>query len=176
MIHSLIGGIHTVAAILALLFGSLVLSLRKGSRLHRRLGYFYVLSMAILLITSFGIYHLHGGFGMLHVFSLISSATLLGGMIPLWLKRPSDSYLKYHLNFMYWSVIGLYCAFSAEIFTRLPFQLEVERHQMVYFYILVGVSSGLTAWAGSYFFRRYKADWERQVDRGNPEENGPSIL
>lgn len=112
------GLVHLASAVIALVTGTVVLFIRKGNKTHKIWGYAYVVSMAIMLITSFMIYRLFNGFGLFHVFSIISTLTLLGGMLPLAFKWKNA--VAFHLSFMYWSVMGLYAAFIAEIFTRVP--------------------------------------------------------
>ncbi len=118
--QQLFGHLHFFFALLALLFGTWVLWLPKGSKQHRILGYFYVSSMTLMLITSFLTYRLYGQFGLFHWLAVISSMTLIAGMLPLWLKKPQLTYRLLHLQFMYWSVIGLYMGLAAELFTRVP--------------------------------------------------------
>ncbi|WP_394750971.1 DUF2306 domain-containing protein [Spongiimicrobium salis] len=160
MFSNTTGIVHLIASIIALLTGTLVLVMTKGSPIHRKVGYLYVFSMSILLGSSFMIYRLHGTFGILHLFSVISSLTLLAGMIPMVLRKPKN-YFSYHVSFMYWSVIGLYCAFCAEVFTRIPFLIEVEEHFFSIFYALVGISIAIVSGIGSRYFRKYKKGWEQ---------------
>lgn len=138
----------------------MVLSGAKGTKIHKKIGYVYAVSMLVVVATSFMIYQLHGRFGILHWFSIISGLTLLGGMVPILFKKPKD-YINYHFSFMYWSVIGLYCAFCAEIFTRIPIWLVLEKDAAVLFYIMVGISTAIVGGIGSIFFRKYKHTWEK---------------
>jgi uncharacterized membrane protein len=77
------GLVHLISGIVALIFGGFVIVLKKGTMIHKRVGYVYVMSMLILIVSSFGIYRLFGKFGLFHVFSLISTFSLLAGMIPV---------------------------------------------------------------------------------------------
>jgi len=162
MLSSLTGIIHFTASIIALLSGTIVLSNLKGTKRHVAVGYIYTGSMLVVLVTSFMIYRLHGTFGILHWLAVLSSATLLGGIVPIMLRRPAN-YMTWHFSFMYWSVIGLYCAFAAEVLTRLPFILGLEKNIAVIFYALVGVATFLVAGIGSFYFRRYKDRWAALV-------------
>ncbi|MFC4634421.1 DUF2306 domain-containing protein [Dokdonia ponticola] len=160
MPQDFIGWVHTLAAILALLAGSLILAKTKGTSLHKKTGRVYGVSMLIVCSTAFMIYRVHNTFGILHVFALISTITLLLGMLPLYLKSYKNAIVS-HLSWMYWSVIGLYCAFSAEILTRLPMILDIQNTHEI-FYTLVGVSTGLVGFIGSRFFKKNKNTWEKQ--------------
>jgi len=94
--------------------------MKKGTLLHKRIGYLHVLSMAVLLISSFGIYRLFGKFGLFHYLSLLSTFLLVAGMAPMFKKIRSPKDYETHFKRMYWSVAGLYAAFAAESFVRIP--------------------------------------------------------
>lgn len=115
-----IGLIHLLSAFVALLLGLGVFLARKGTRLHKGLGYGYVLSMVVLNLTAFLIYRLYGRFGPFHIAALISSATLVAGFIPAFLRRPQGRWLAWHYEFMAWSYVGLLAAGVAETAVRLP--------------------------------------------------------
>ncbi|EDP94167.1 DUF2306 domain-containing protein [Kordia algicida OT-1] len=160
MPQDFIGWFHTIGAIIALFTGSLILAKVKGTMLHKKIGRIYVISMLIVCGTSFMIYRVHNTFGILHIFAIISTVTLFLGMIPMFFKGFKNPTII-HLSWMYWSVIGLYCAFAAEVFTRLPLLLEIKNTYGV-FYALVGLSAGVVGFIGSRFFKKKKKDWEQQ--------------
>ena len=70
------------------------------------------------------IYRLSGKFAIFHWFSVLSCLTLTGGIYPI-LTKKSKNYILFHFNPTYWSVVGLYCAFCAEICTRIPLMLNL---------------------------------------------------
>jgi uncharacterized membrane protein len=82
--------VHLVSALGALIFGTIVLVRKKGSLAHKRWGYLYSISMAIMLLTSFMIYDLFRGWGLFHYFSVVSSLTLIGGFVPAFLRKPDQ--------------------------------------------------------------------------------------
>lgn len=114
------GLIHLIAGIFALIFGGLVIILKKGTLIHKRIGYMYVISMTILIISSFGIYRLFGKFGLFHYLSIVSTFSLTAGMLPMLKKTRTPKDYEIHFKRMYWSVVGLYAAFAAESFVRIP--------------------------------------------------------
>ncbi|HBX66631.1 MAG TPA: hypothetical protein DEG32_10920 [Balneolaceae bacterium] len=97
------------------------------------------------------IYKLFGYFGPFHVFALISLGSIFGGFIPAYLKKPKDTWLEYHYEFMNWSVVGLYAAFWSETFTRF-----FNFGEWLGFWILVGVATALTVAIGGYFIKKKK--------------------
>lgn len=52
IVHSSAGLTHLIAASMALVFGTWVLVIRKGTRFHRLPGYCYAFSMLVLNATS----------------------------------------------------------------------------------------------------------------------------
>ena len=111
---------HLVSAVSALAFGACVLYTRKGTRLHKQLGYAYLLNMLGLNITALFIYQLTGHFGPFHGAALASFITLIAGFIPAYLRLPNGRWLELHYEFMNWSYVGLIAAGVSEVATRLP--------------------------------------------------------
>lgn len=147
--------LHIVAAAVAMVLGLLVLLRRKGTRSHRRLGYAYVISMAALNLSAFGMYRLFGVFGPFHIAAVVSTLTIAAGMRAI-LKRPrSQRTIELHLVFMYWSVIGLYAAFFSELMVRVRINAA--------FMILVSCATGATVLFGALFQRRLIAKWTAEL-------------
>ena len=71
-------------------------------------------------------------------------------MVPIWTKKPMNKWKYRHFSFMYWSVIGLYAAFAAEILTRIP---------KTPFFGMVGLATGVILIIGGIFFGIKKAKW-----------------
>jgi len=158
LVSNEIGLIHLIVSIFALVFGTWVLTARKGTRTHRQVGYLYAVSMILLITSAFMIYRLFGRFGVFHVAAIASTITLLGGMIPVILRRPENSWLNLHFNFMYWSVFGLYAAFMAEMAVRLPVRTAFS--SPVTFFIMVGVATFSTMLVGQIIFFKNKKKWQ----------------
>lgn len=133
-------------------FGTVILIKAKGGKLHKVIGYCYVTSMLLLLITAFLLYNLFGGFGIFHIAAVVSSLTLIMGMLPV-IRRRSPNWVIHHLAWMYWSVFGLYAAFASEVFTRV---VPTE------FFSGVGIATALIMAFGAIGFRRNKGKWENQ--------------
>jgi uncharacterized membrane protein len=150
IVYSNIGFIHLIASIFALIFGSLVLILQKGTKRHKQIGYAYFVSMIGVLATAFMIYRLFGRFGIFHVTAIISTVTLLFGMIPAILRKPVNRWLSLHYGFMFWSVIGLYAAFAAESLVRIP---------QAPFFGMVGIATFAVMILGGIFFGIKQKKW-----------------
>ena len=151
--HSPEGFIHLISAIAALAIGTLVLILNKGTRLHKNLGYGYVVSMVVLNITAFTIYRLFGRFGPFHIAAIASTSTLIAGIIPPLFFRHKKSWIILHFSFMYYSVIGLYAAFVSEVMVRVS--------EIRFWWSVMGATL-IVMVVGVYFFQRHSKKWARQ--------------
>ncbi|MEP2667400.1 MAG: DUF2306 domain-containing protein [Cyclobacteriaceae bacterium] len=118
LVHSTTGLIHLLTALGAMVIGTLVLIIRKGTRTHRLFGYLYFYLMLVMNGTAFMLYGLFGTFGPFHVAAVASLITVLLGLIPAIRRKPG--WLQRHLTFMYYSIVGLYAAFASETLTRIP--------------------------------------------------------
>lgn len=147
-----IGLVHLISSCFALIFGTYILIAKKGTKQHIKIGYLYVISMGILILTSFMIYRLFNGWGIFHYTTLLSLISIALGMIPIWTKKPKNNWKYLHFSFMYWSVIGLYAAFAAEILVRIPKSP---------FFGMVGLATGGIMLAGGIIFGIKKKKWEK---------------
>lgn len=111
---------HIICSVSALVFGLWVILTRKGTYLHKWLGYAYFFNMLGLNISAFFIYRLTGHFGPFHGAALASLMTLLAGFTPAYLRYPRKGWLELHYEFMNWSYVGLVAAAVSEGLTRLP--------------------------------------------------------
>ena len=152
--NSLLGGIHTISAIIALLVGPAVLLNKKGTPLHKKLGYFYVVAVLVLNLTSIAITNLFGTIGPFHIFTAVSLFTIFSGMyFPLFGRRVKD-WVFIHLELMLISYVGLVSAAIAEIMIRVPLAIAVDSRFT--YVILIFVFSGVSGGIGYYFVYRYK--------------------
>lgn len=105
---------HTTAAVAALVIGGTVLARRKGTTSHRFLGWSWVLLMAAVALSSFGIYQ--GSYSWIHGLSVFTLAMLGMGV---WLARQGR--VRQHRRTM----IGVFggALLVAGVFTLLPDRL-----------------------------------------------------
>lgn len=153
-----IGLTHLISGIIALISGGFVLILKKGTKIHRQIGYLYVICMIILIGSSFGIYRLFGKFGLFHYLSLVSTFSLLAGMLPMLKKKRTNNDIETHFKRMYWSVAGLYAAFAAESFVRIP--------KFGGFWQAVGWSFVILFIVCFVVFIKKKTEWSKKFGKG----------
>lgn len=154
LVLSTAGLVHVLAALAAMVVGIFVLSIKKGTRTHRFLGYLYFYLMLTLNGTAFMLYGLLGTFGPFHVAAIISLLTLLAGFIPVIRRKPKSKWLMQHFTFMYFSIVGLYAAFVSETLTRIP---ETP------FYTMVLIASFLITLAGVMLYLKMRPQWTKSL-------------
>lgn len=158
VIHDLTGLIHTATAVLAIVFGSMIFLRPKGGTLHRRIGYVYTVCMIVMLVTSFMLYRLTGGFNVLHAAAILSSITLGVGLRFAILRRPARGWYFFHYLWMSWSYIGLLAAMVAELSTRLAMPIVVAHFgpsSRTLFWIIVGLASASVILIGKKLIVRH---------------------
>lgn len=113
----MLGTIHVVFAIGALIVGAVVAFQPKGCRKHRILGYFYTLFLFSVNVSALSVYEEAIGMGPFHILAIVSLFTLISGFIPVFLRRPVSSWLELHAYFISWSYVGLVAAGVAQLVT-----------------------------------------------------------
>lgn len=107
---------HLAAALAALVAGIAVLFLRKGTALHRTLGWFWVVLMLAVALSSFAITSLWPGhFSPIHILSVV---TLISLPMGVWLRRSGN--IRAHAITMISTFAGL---LIAGVFTLVPGRL-----------------------------------------------------
>ena len=96
--------IHLAAVLPALLVGLVQIATPKGTRLHKRLGWVWVIAMAVAAISSFWIVGINksGGFSVIHLLSVWSLASLAAA---IWFIRRGN--VRAHKRFMVGTFVGL---------------------------------------------------------------------
>jgi len=164
------GLIHFIASIFALILGTFILVLNKGTTKHKIFGRLYALAMLVVLITAFMTYRLFGTWGIFHWTAVISSLTLVCGLIPILIKRPINNYKSFHFSFMYWSIMGVYGAFVSETLVRMPKVVVESGIPNSVFYNMTGIGTVLVMGLGVYYFLKFKPKWDRQFGIKRPEK------
>lgn len=159
------GLIHFIASIAALVLGTFVLFLPKGTSKHKTIGRLYGFTMLVVLTTAFMTYRLFGTWGIFHWTAVISSLTLFGGLLPILTKRPTNNYLSLHFSFMYWSIMGVYGAFVSETLVRMPKVVVESGIPNSAFYNMTGIGTAIVMGLAVYFFLKFKPKWDKQFGR-----------
>ena len=150
-----LGQFHFATALVALASGAWVLSRRKGTRMHRRVGWLYAASMLMMNVSALSLYRLTGTFGPFHVAALISLATLAAGIIAARRRhRGGRAWLERHYFLMAYSYLGLVAAAVAETATRWPAIQDVAGGPTAAFWTAVVIASVAVFAVGGVMIRR----------------------
>ena len=159
----LTGTIYLFVSIIAMISGMMVLIRPKGTQKHKHIGYVYTVAMVLVNLTAFMIYRLFGGFGIFHFFAIVNLLTLWAGMYPI-IKRKGKNFVFKHFNYMYWSVVGLYCAFCAEVLIRIPTYFAIPNSLRI-FSLLTGLSIFIVMLIATAVFKKFKPQWKKQFSQ-----------
>lgn len=107
----LITQFHVWSALASVLVLFPIALMPKGTPLHHRMGWIWVLFMVFTCVSSFGIVR-HAGYSWIHVLSVISLVSLAIGVVQ---RRRGD--IRSHKFFMIGGACGL---IGAGLFTVLP--------------------------------------------------------
>jgi uncharacterized membrane protein len=113
--------VHAWAALLAFALGLFQLAAPKGTTRHRATGWIWVVLMATIVVTSFGIHEIRtwGSWSAIHLLSVFTAV-----MLPLGVMHARRHRVKHHRNAM----IGLFLGalIIAGIFTLAPGRIMHE--------------------------------------------------
>jgi uncharacterized membrane protein len=131
--------LHALAASYALIFGAVNLLRRtKGGSVHRIIGRIWAVAMYVVVLTSFGIRTIDGGFNWLHALSVLTFCTLTAGLWAIWKRN-----IRAHRSFMTGSYFGLIGAFVGVLVVpsrRIP-QLAIHELPLLGLLVLVLLST-----------------------------------
>jgi uncharacterized membrane protein len=166
---SLVGTVHFATAIAALVLGAAVLLQGpKGGRLHRQLGWAYVIVMLTVNATAFMLYGLFAGFGPFHAAAIVSLTGIVAGVLAARGARRARAAhqgfrranrVEVHYWWMTFSYVGLVAALASEAITRLPFARAIGIGGGAMFGAAVGGATALVFGVGSFLIvtRRARA-------------------
>ncbi len=101
---SLPAAIHLAAVVPAVVIGATQLLMPKGTRVHKVLGWIWVVAMLVVAISSFWILEIRQGAGW-SVIHLLSAWTLISLACAIWYIRRGN--VRAHQGFMVGTLLGL---------------------------------------------------------------------
>lgn len=119
-----LGGLHTLAGLIAIPAGLLVLAMAKGNAAHRWRGRLYLAAMLLTNLTALGIYA-HGSFGIAHWLTVLNLGLLGTAFAAARFRRPAGSWIYLHAGAMALSYFLLLFATANELFLRLGFLVDL---------------------------------------------------
>lgn len=117
-VHSFAGAVHFICSVTGLLSGIYVLFKTKGTAMHRKAGYVFVVALVGVNLSALFIYDFNdGGISVFHFLIPVSLFFLGFGIIPMLCKRKPNA-VNQHIIGMNGAVFGLWAAGATEYFVR----------------------------------------------------------
>ncbi|MEL7834276.1 DUF2306 domain-containing protein [Fodinibius sp. Rm-B-1B1-1] len=149
--------IHTLSGVIAIITGAWNLVSQKGTQQHRLVGWIYIGSFTMLLLTSFGIYEMFGGFGPFHIMSIVSTVTL-GLAIYFPLRREHyEGWIEHHYFWILYSYIGLLMATGSHLSRYGPSGWPFWARILLYWGVPLVIGSALIFRKKTQILERYQA-------------------
>ncbi|MTI38594.1 DUF2306 domain-containing protein [Fulvivirga lutimaris] len=138
-IHSAVGGIHFFSAILGMTTGLFIFITKKGTQVHKRVGYVFIISLLTVNISSMFIYDFNNGsISVFHFLIPVSLLFLLYGTLPMFIKSLSKNKINKHIIGMNGAAIGLWAAGATEYFVR-ELSAGLNRGELILYSFLISV-------------------------------------
>lgn len=115
-IHSPIGAVHVISSLVGLVCGAYILLTKKGTKIHKRIGYVFAAALVLVNISALFIYDFNDGrASVFHCLIPVSLFFLIYGMYPMFTKKRN---LNQHIIGMNGAALGLWAAGATEYFVR----------------------------------------------------------
>ena len=115
---TLAGWFHTILSSLGIIVGAEQLIRTRRDRLHRWLGYVYVLSMLAADLAILTVYRFNGHFNVFHVGALVNMFCVGMALRPMLVRPRPRQWKLIHFMWIAWSYVGLLCAALTEFIIR----------------------------------------------------------
>ena len=138
-VHSPLGGIHVISSVIGLITGALILLTKKGTRIHKKTGYVFAVSLLLVNISALFIYDFNDGrISVFHYLIPVSLLFLVYGMYPMLVKSGRKTRLNRHIIGMNGAALGLWAAGATEYFVR-ELSFGLNKTQLILYSFLISV-------------------------------------
>jgi len=139
------GWIHTALSGLAIVLGAEQVLRTRRDRLHRWLGYTYVIALLVGDVAILTVYRFNGHFNMFHVGAVANLLCLAMAMRPMWARPRPVEWKRKHYMWISWSYVGLLAAALTEFVVRTQ-PLPGRGASIVVTIAATGLVTGVGAW------------------------------
>ncbi len=137
-VHSFTGLLHFSSAVVGMLTGLIMLLSTKGTAIHKKAGYVFVVALLIVNISALFIYDFNdGSIGVFHFLIPVSLGFLLFGLIPMLGKRKPNAVMRHNIG-MNGAELGLWAAGATEYFVR-ELSYGLNPSQLIAYSFLISV-------------------------------------
>lgn len=139
-IHSTVGLIHTISAVIGLLTGAYLLIAKKGSKVHFLIGRLFAISLLVVNFSALFIYDFNNGkIGPFHYLIPVSLGFLLYGWIPMLRKKKTKNFIQKHIIGMIGASLGLWAAGATEYYMREIVTENMDKGSQILYSFLISV-------------------------------------
>jgi len=166
--YSVMVTLHIWVAVFAMISGGWMIYGRKGTPVHRYMGFGFVLAMIVVNVTVLIELAFTGKILVFHALTILSGWTLYRGLAPMIRSRlgaalsPGD--IVRHGHYMIWTYYGLLAAFTAQVIMHSG---DGDDSIVVHVAILIGLLWALSRPTRA-LARRLTAPWQADSS-ANPE-------
>ncbi|MDC8830859.1 hypothetical protein [Alteromonas gilva] len=152
-IHTTVGGVHVFASFVGLATGAWVIAGKKGTRLHKCMGYTFAGALLLVNGSAMFIYGFNQGSpSVFHLLVPVSLFFLAFGLYPMLFGNKSIS-LNRHIIGMTAAVYGLYAAGATEFFVREMAQ-GLGPEQLILFSFMISVPFAVAITVSIIYFQK----------------------
>ncbi len=152
--------VHIAAVSFAVPMGAAIFLMRKGTLVHRRVGYAYFLLMlavnlSILPVEARVLPIAGTGFGMFHLFAMLSLTSLALGALALrrWLITRAPEAMRSHQINLAYSYLGLMMALASELLVNPNLGISRVATAEQFWTLMAVVNGGLYGVGSMWIFR-----------------------
>ncbi len=139
------GWIHTILSGSAIAMGAEQVLRTRRDRLHRWIGYAYVVALLVGDIAILTVYRFNGHFNMFHVGAVANLLCLGMAMRPMWARPRPPQWKLTHYMWISWSYVGLLAAALTEFVVRTQ-PIPGKAASIVVTIAASGLVTGIGAW------------------------------
>jgi len=118
-VHSSFGWVHFTTSLIGLVTGAYILLVKKGTKIHKKIGYVFAVSLVLVNASALFIYDFNNGqISVFHYLIPVSLIFLIYGMAPMLRKKRNPNWRNKHIVGMNGAALGLWAAGATEYFVR----------------------------------------------------------
>jgi len=157
-IHSTIGGVHFYSSVIGLFTGAYILLAKKGTTLHKRMGYVFAVALVGVNLSALFIYDFNQGrASVFHYLIPVSLFFLIFGLWPMIVKKKAKNRLNHHIIGMNGASLGLWAAGATEYFVR-ELSSGLNKGELILYSFLISTPFAiLIAISITYHLRKIKS-------------------
>ncbi|MDT0608252.1 DUF2306 domain-containing protein [Croceitalea rosinachiae] len=142
-IHSPVGGIHFITSVIGLFTGAYILLTRKGTKIHKSIGYVFSISLLLVNVSALFIYDFNNGKpSVFHYLIIVSLFFLFFGILPMLKKNKTKKSLNKHIIGLNGAAIGLWAAGATEYFIR-ELAHDLNKNELIIYSFLISIPFAL---------------------------------